>query len=303
MSNELQKYTAARIAKIENVGEVARVKGIADAAQLFYDAQGDYLTAQEAKEISMRSVHRAGQILGDAEKGKGGGDSTCQAALRVKSQYADMLEEAGITRQTGADWQRIGMIPVDKIEEFFAINPYEGNEYSLGWLKRYASGWIPDSTGDEWYTPARYIESARKVMGEIDLDPASSKQANQIVKAKQYLTKEDDGLSRPWWGRMFMNPPYSMNKPFAEKMLDEYGMGNVDQAVVLVGAHAIETQWFKDYWDYVLCFTGHRIRFITPEGEQVAGNIAGSVFIYLGDKQKGFAEEFAQHGYVVKRWP
>ena len=101
-----------------------------------------------------------------------------------------------------------------------------------------------------------------------------------------------------------MNPPYSKNKDFAEHLLQEYESGNVDEAIILVGAHAIETQWFRHYWDYVLCFTGHRIRFNTPDGPAIAGNIAGSVFVYLAPakKQAKFAKEFDKHGYVVTRW-
>ena len=68
-----------------------------------------------------------------------------------------------------------------------------------------------------WYTPAKYIESARKVLGEIDLDPFSSLEANQVVKAKNYYTQEDNALNKSWnpkegkgvKHRVWMNPPYS----------------------------------------------------------------------------------------------
>src|SRR6266849_1217818 len=38
----------------------------------------------------------------------------------------------------------------------------------------------------EWYTPKKFIDAARKVLGEIELDPASSQQANRIVKATTF---------------------------------------------------------------------------------------------------------------------
>lgn len=55
---------------------------------------------------------------------------------------------------------------------------------------------------DEWYTMPRYIEAARTVLGHIDLDPASTERANRIIKATHYYTKQDDGLTQHWSGKV-----------------------------------------------------------------------------------------------------
>jgi hypothetical protein len=157
------------------------------------------------------------------------------------------------------------------------------------------------SESNEWYTPARYVESARKVMGGIDLDPASCVEANRIVHAQEFYTKDQDGLNQPLYGRVWCNPPYGGTAgKFAARLVEAHQDGDIEAAVLLVSAHATDAGWFQQLWDYHLCFTDHRISFISSDGSQEA-NTAGSVFAYLGEATGRFEAEFARHGAVVKR--
>jgi hypothetical protein len=68
---------------------------------------------------------------------------------------------------------------------------------------------------DEYYTPSWIFE---KLSLTFDLDPAHpSFQTN--VPVKQYYTKEDDGLNREWFGRIWMNPPFSESKLWVHKFM------------------------------------------------------------------------------------
>ena len=51
---------------------------------------------------------------------------------------------------------------------------------------------------EEWHAPIPWLEAARDSLGGIDLDVASSEEANQFVRAKHYFTKPDDGLRQDW---------------------------------------------------------------------------------------------------------
>lgn len=79
-----------------------------------------------------------------------------------------------------------------------------------------------EGTGEfERYTPAEYIAAVREVLGEIDLDPASSALAQETVRAIEHFTVDDDGLAQEWHGRVFLNPPYHRDRPQLELELDE----------------------------------------------------------------------------------
>jgi hypothetical protein len=44
-------------------------------------------------------------------------------------------------------------------------------------------------------------------MGDIDLDPASSALFNEAVRAKKFYTEAQNGFTKTWKGRVFLNPP------------------------------------------------------------------------------------------------
>lgn len=81
----------------------------------------------------------------------------------------------------------------------------------------------------EYYSPGAIVEIARAIMGGIDIDPASSAAANEIVKAHTFLTapafstvtgfigiehlpirryESWGGLAQQWAGRLWLNPPF-----------------------------------------------------------------------------------------------
>lgn len=162
------------------------------------------------------------------------------------------------------------------------------------------------SESNDWYTPARYVEAARFVMGSIDLDPASSEIANRTVKAARIYTIETDGLATGWQGRIWLNPPYgyaangqSNQELWASRLVQEYEQGNIEQAILLVNA-VTDRLWFQRLWAYTICFTNHRIHFYAPDGKQ-GSPTHGNALVYFGPNVARFADVFRQFGVVVGR--
>jgi len=156
---------------------------------------------------------------------------------------------------------------------------------------------LTSSESNEWYTPALYVEAARRALGGFDLDPASSAEANAVIQAARYFTEQDDGLAHDWKGRVWLNPPYGrLAGSFIAKLASEYEAGHTTGAVTLIASSATSTTWFRPLWNGTLCFTDHRINF-----NGVKGNTTGSIFAYLGDDPGAFQAEFEQFGAVVMR--
>lgn len=157
-------------------------------------------------------------------------------------------------------------------------------------------------TGDnEWYTPAEYTELARSVLGEIDLDPASSAKAQKTVRAKRYFTKDTDGLQQEWCGRVWLNPPYAQPfmSEFVAKLLAELESGRTTEAILLTHNYT-DTGWFHSAARVAdaICFTRGRVRFIDKNGDEAAPT-QGQAFFYFGPNRKGFASTFATVGFTV----
>lgn len=190
---------------------------------------------------------------------------------------------------------------------------------------------INQDSGDvEFYTPPFIIESARKVLGVIDLDPASNEIANRTVQAKRIFTKEDNGLAQEWSGKVWMNHPFGKgelackknrhgvytckkkackdrghhidhdipgNIDWITKYINSYETGRVTDAINICFANTSE-DWFTPLLEYPQCWIKGRINYYKADGRKMAGAPKGSVITYLGDDYLAFKREFSQYGKV-----
>ena len=100
------------------------------------------------------------------------------------------------------------------------------------------------SASDEWPTPADFFAVVEREFGPFDLDPCCTAAS---AKAPHFYTAADDGLSREWFGRVFMNPPYSAISAWMAKAAATAAAG-FGPVVCLVPART-DTRWF---WRYAL---------------------------------------------------
>ena len=159
------------------------------------------------------------------------------------------------------------------------------------------------NTGDtEWYTPPEFIRAARRVLGSIDLDPASSEVANDVVGAAKFYTEQDDGLQQQdWAGRVWMNPPYAqpLVDRFCARLAREYAEGDVSEACVLVN-NGTDTALFQTLAAQAsaVCFPRGRIRYWHPDKES-ATPLQGQAVLYLGQHVDRFKQQFLRFGFVA----
>jgi ParB family chromosome partitioning protein len=141
------------------------------------------------------------------------------------------------------------------------------------------------------------------VLGDIDLDPASSDTAQKTVRARRYFTRDDDGRTKPWAGRVWMNPPYArpLVDQFLDKLCQHYAAGDVTAACVLVN-NATETSWFAKAAQVAaaICFPTRRVKFLDETGGACGAPLQGQAVIYLGPDINGFVAVFGEFGFCVE---
>lgn len=143
----------------------------------------------------------------------------------------------------------------------------------------------------EWCTPSDIIRRAVRALGRIDLDPCSDDGKN--VPATRHYTKHDDGLARPWSGRVFMNPPYGEMMLWTSHLAEAYRAGTVTAAIALVPART-DTAWWSELSSCTVCFLRGRLRF--SDATQSAP--FPSAVVYFGVHADRFSRAFADAGNI-----
>lgn len=222
---------------------------------------------------------------------------------RVKKTLSDI----GISRKESSTFQTIASIPENSFEGFIAEKKANVEnaiqELTTSGLVAFAKGkpHVANNSGEnEWYTPSEYIESARIVMGSIDLDPASSDIANKTVMATEYFTKEIDGLRQKWYGNVWINPPYSQPLMFQFSDAIVSKRAEYEQAIILVN-NATETQWFQQMANIasVICMIKGRIKFIDMNGNPNGAPLQGQCILYIGNNKDKFITYFKIYGLCM----
>lgn len=94
-------------------------------------------------------------------------------------------------------------------------------------------------TTDDYYTP-KWIFDALGLT--FDLDVACPPGGPAHTPCKAYYTQADDGLTSPWNGTVWMNPPYSKPSPWVDKWLH-----HANGIALLPYA---KSKWLQRLWDH-----------------------------------------------------
>ena len=234
--------------------------------------------AAEMFEVSERSVQTAAMIEREAP-----------------AEVAQAVLDGAISLNLAA---QVAELPAEAQQTVAAAAPEEITEAAREAVHNHRA----QGTGEnEWYTPEQYIEAARELLGEIDVDPASSELAQKTVKAGRFFTIEDNGLEKEWNGKVWLNPPYAQPaiQDFIRKTVAEFEAGRMSEGVVLTHNYT-DTKWFHIAAKAAsaICFTRGRIGFLSPEGKKAAPT-QGQAFFYFGSRREDFADSFCGFGFVM----
>ncbi len=171
---------------------------------------------------------------------------------------------------------------------------------------------LHSSSSNEWFTPRDIIDRVYQVLGEIDLDPASCPEANLVVEAKNFFTKEINGLTQEWHGKVFCNPPGNKTKNksntvlFWQKLINEVSAGHIEEAIFMAfSIEALQTtqRATKSIGEYTSVIPSKRLQFDRPQNQ--VNNQAPShsnMIAYIPGKVNNtqkFIEVFKDLGVII----
>lgn len=144
-----------------------------------------------------------------------------------------------------------------------------------------------------WITPLWIIER----LGPFDLDPCAADPRPWDCAKENYVF---NGLTRPWNGRVWLNPPF--NRYEVGAWINKMVAHNFEIALLHVRT---EAAWFEPVWQSAknILFLADRLYFHYPDGTKAAANSGAPACLV------GFSEYDARRlrhsgikGVLVDKW-
>lgn len=122
-------------------------------------------------------------------------------------------------------------------------------------------------TSDHWSTTSATMGAAIAQFGAFDLDPCCRP---ETAKAPKFYTAETNGLIQPWFGKVWLNCPYSDPAPWLRKSISETSQGRARLVVALLPVRT-DTKWFHSLvWGVAeLQFLKGRVKWIGWQGTPI----------------------------------
>lgn len=286
--SELRKWIL--IGKVKLRAQIEAIKAITTLGEASVATQAALEDTQDLAEELLYAEAQMGAMLEAIPKS--GKDQTSGRGSMVSL-------PAGVTHRESHNAQKL-----NKNEDIIAIVVAEAREKGevpvRSHVLKKVNVHVAQSTGErEWFTPSEYIEAARKVMGSIDIDPASCEEANKTVKAKRYYTSEDNGLKKKWKGNVWLNPPYDhpIVDEFCQMLVKKVDSSETSQACIIVN-NITETsagQILLSACDAV-CFPKGRVKFFNPTKKAGNSPLQGQMVLYFGQEAEMFRNTFSSFG-------
>lgn len=110
---------------------------------------------------------------------------------------------------------------------------------------------------NRWLTPNWIVES----LGKFDLDPCGAPN-HDLAETTFQIDEGQDGLALPWFGRVWLNPPYGDEAPPFLKKMAEHQNG-----IAFIFARTETKAFFNYVWEQAtaVLFLKGRVKFLNAD--------------------------------------
>lgn len=168
--------------------------------------------------------------------------------------------------------------------------------------------WMPDMTMSfqDYFTDPPIVRAASVGMGGIDLDAASHWIAQRRLRKNgvvipDYLHTNRSAFDHPWYGNVWLNPPYGDNDRWFTRALEMMDGGNMRQLAMLSPVYAFTTgiaQEFMRRAQAAILFSPTP-KFYNPADPDKTGTNLPHAIVYWGDRCPEFLAALSAFGIPI----